>query len=122
MKTLENRLRSWRPRRPSTQLERRLFGRDGHEDPGVQALVRWLTPLAACLILVVAALNHPATTGGRVTESSEWLGVSLSNQHYAAYLPGSFQCEANRLDTFGWTNGGRFPSSTLSIPEARLNY
>ena len=122
METLETRLRSWKPRRPSARLEQRLFGR-AELDPGVQALTRWLTPLAACAIMMVAALNHPGTTGGRVAESAELPAMSLSNQHYASYLPGSFHCEANRLDTFGWTNGGRFPSSTLSIPPVgRVNY
>lgn len=122
-KTLETRLRSWKPRRPSPQLERRLFGRV-EWDPGVQALCRWLTPLAACAILTVAALHHPAGSGARaVADAEEILVMSLSNQHYASFLPGSFQCEANRLNTFGWTNGGRFPSSTLSIPPVdRVNY
>jgi hypothetical protein len=116
MKTLEARLRSWKPRRASAKLEQKLFGR-AELDPGVQALTRWLTPLAACAILTVTALNHPNQTGERAAaDAAEILAMSLSNQHYASYLPGSFQCEANRLDTFGWTNGGRFPSSTLSIP------
>lgn len=116
MKTLETRLRSWKPRRPSAKLEQKLFGR-AELDPGVQALTRWLTPLAACAILTVTALNHPSATGERAAaETAEILAMSLSNQHYASYLPGSFQCQANRLDTFGWTNGGRFPSSTVSIP------
>jgi hypothetical protein len=116
MKALETQLRSWKPRRPSAKLEQKLFGRM-ELDPGVQALIRWLTPLAACAILTVTALNHPSETGERAAaEAAEILAMSLSNQHYASFLPGSFQCEANRLDTFGWTNGGRFPSSTLSIP------
>jgi hypothetical protein len=39
------------------------------------------------------------------------LAMILSNQSYAAYLPGSFQRNQNRWDTFEWTNTGRFPSS-----------
>jgi hypothetical protein len=123
LKTLETRLRSWKPRRPSARLESKLFGRS-NVDLGVQALFRWLTPLTACAILTVAALNHPDSTGNRDTvEAARLLSASLSNQHYASYLPGSFKCEANRLDTFGWTNGGHFPSSTFSIPPVdRVNY
>lgn len=116
MKTLEARLRSWKPRRASAKLEQKLFRR-AETDPGLRALTRWLMPLAACGILTVTALNHPTITDERAgVGATQILAMSLSNQHYASYLPGSFQCEANRLDTFGWTNGGRFPSSTLSIP------
>lgn len=122
MKTLETRLRSLKPRRPSAQLRQKLF--DTTEvDPGMAAFARWLAPAAACVIFTVMALNHPATTTERAAaESSGLLAMSFSNQHYAAYLPGSFQCEANRLDTFGWTNGGGFPSSNLSVPPGRVNY
>jgi hypothetical protein len=116
MKALETQLRSWKPRRPSAKLEQKLFGRRDLA-PGVRALTRWLTPLEACAILTVTALNHPSETGERAAaEAAEILAMSLSYQHYSSFLPGSFQFEANRLDTFGWTNGGRFPSSTLSIP------
>ena len=122
MKTLETRLRSWKPRRPSAKLEAKLFGR-GESDPSLKALTRWLTPVTACAILTMLALSHTVSTGERAAVySAEILALSLSNQHYAAYLPGSFQCEANRLDTFGWTNGGGFPSSPLSVPAGRVNY
>lgn len=39
------------------------------------------------------------------------VAMILSNQSYAAYLPGSFQQSANRWDTFEWTNTGGFTSS-----------
>jgi hypothetical protein len=39
------------------------------------------------------------------------VAMILSNQSYAAYLPGSFQRSQNRWDTFEWTNPGGFPSS-----------
>ena len=122
MKTMEQRLGSWKPRRPSAKLERRLFGRATTE-PGVRAMAQWLMPLSACLVFTVLALNHPVPVSDHAAlDLAEIQTMSLSNQHYAAFLPGSFQCEANRLDTFGWTNGGGFPSSTLSIPPSRVNY
>ena len=120
-KLLAERLRSWKPRRPSASLERRLFGAaDGRPDSW--PIMRVLVPAAACVILSVAMLNpverQDATS---LTQAALTVG-SLSNQSYAAYLPGSFACEANRLDTFGWTNGGALPSSTLSISPGKANH
>ncbi len=48
------------------------------------------------------------------------IALAMSNQNFAPYLSGSFQPTANRLDTFGWTNGGASPSSMRSLtpPEA----
>ena len=121
MRRLETQLRSWRPRRPSARLERRIFGTSGPA-PDVRALMRVLVPAAACLILTMAMLNQPdrnevsAAAGQGVV-----MAMSLSNQSYAAYLPGSFACEANRLDTFRWTNGGGSPSSPFSISPGKTN-
>ncbi len=39
------------------------------------------------------------------------VAMILSNQSFAAYLPGSFQRNQNRWDTFEWTNTGHFTSS-----------
>ena len=109
METLETRLRSWKPRQPSPSVKRRLFG--SVELPLWQpALMRILLPAAACLVLTVAALNPSHDVLRVVADPREVGAMSLSNQSYAAYLPGSFQCEANRLDTFGWTNGGGISS------------
>ena len=120
-KKLETQLRSWTPRRPSAGLERRIFGEVG-TSPGGRALMRVLIPAAACLILTMAMLNQPdraivsAAAGQRAI-----MAMSLSNQSYAAYLPGSFACEANRLDTFRWTNEGGSPSSAFSISPGKTN-
>jgi hypothetical protein len=73
--------------------------------------MRILVPAAACLILTLAMLNQSPHDGfGSSTDVASVTAMSLSNQSFAAYLPGSFQCEANRLDTFGWTNGGETSS------------
>lgn len=84
--------------------------------------MRVLIPAAACLILTVAVLNHPERAGIVAgTESGAMLALSLSNQSYSAYLPGSFACTANRLDTFRWTNGGGSPSSALLLSPGKTN-
>ena len=131
MKELETQLHSWTPRHPSAGLERRIFGEAAAES-GVwacraeawrrRALMRVLIPAAACFILTMAMLNQPDRTGATVAAAQgAIMAMSLSNQSYAAYLPGSFACEANRLDSFRWTNGGGSPSSKFSIPPAKTN-
>jgi hypothetical protein len=43
------------------------------------------------------------------------IAMSMSNQSFAPYLATSFKPEANRLDTFGWTNRGVSKSSVDSF-------
>lgn len=122
MKTWEEQLRSWTPRRPSARLKRRLF-EAATDAPGSRALIRVLLPAAACVILSVAMLNEPDHTAETaLAGQGAVMTMSLSNQSYAAYLPGSFACDANRLDTFRWTNGGGFPSFTFSIAPGKANH
>jgi hypothetical protein len=115
MTPLEAQLRSWTPRGPSPILEHRLFGPAQNHYP----VQRWLTvlaPTAACLLLTVALLRQPGPALAPGDESQAALvALGLSNQSYAAYLPGSFQPTANRLDTFEWTNRGCSTSSMRSF-------
>ena len=121
MKTLEVQLVSWKPRRPSARLEQEIFG-PRETGPGLRTLMRIVTPVAACLMFTVVMLNQPdRSLAIPTTEPGLLLAMSLSNQSYAAYLPGSFQLSANRLDTFGWTNGGGCPSSTFSNLPGKAN-
>src|SRR5262245_32903458 len=127
---LETRLRSWTPRRPSPGLERRIFdGRTAskpgegrrHPWPALPAFASLLAPAAACLLLAAGVLTHSGPLTNAVRSEREALAaMSVSNQSFAAYLPGSFQLSANRLDTFGWTNGAGFnsPMDSLSPKEA----
>jgi hypothetical protein len=48
-------------------------------------------------------------------ERAAMVAMGLSNQNYAAYLPGTFQPTANRVDTFEWTNAGSSTSSIRSL-------
>ena len=118
---LETQLRSWTPRRPSAKLRRNLFRqpRAALLPPG---MVFWLGPVTACLLFLFVGLSErgPASfsTGSR---SDAFVAIALSNQSYAAYLTGSFQRSANRLDTFEWTNGERSTSFMGSLPPGRTN-
>jgi hypothetical protein len=84
--------------------------------------MRVLVPAATCLILTLAMLNPPDRTGvSAVAGQRALVAMSFSNQSYAAYLPGSFACAANRLDTFRWTNEGGSPSSPFAISPGKTN-
>ena len=117
---LEAELRSWVPRRPSAGVERRIFGAAA-ASPVLRVLLRALVPVGACVILTVGMLNPAEYDTAAELGQVAILSGSLSNQSYSAYLPGSFTCAANRLDTFRWTNGGAFPSSTFSISPRKAN-
>jgi len=108
-------LRSWTPRRPSPRLEHRLFGREQNH-LSLHRLLTVLAPTAACLLLTVSILRQPgqAFVAGSDTRAA-MVALGMSNQSYAAYLPGSYQSTANRLDTFEWTNRGYSTSSMRSF-------
>lgn len=121
MNSLEGQLKSWRPRRPSAGLERSLFGTPLRGPRFVQA-AGWLAPAVACLLFVGVIAKHPDGRTIRIgSDYEELVAMSLSNQSYAAYLPGSFKSEQNRWDTFEWTNGGSFTSSIHPFPKGRTD-
>lgn len=122
MNPWETRLRSWTPRRPAARLERSLFGSRGTPAPPAESWLAWLVPATVCLGFVCLTLNQPMATPLSAAPGVETLvAMSLSNQSYAAYLPGSFQRTANRLDTFGWTNDSRSSSSMHSLTPPKAN-
>src|SRR5574339_256508 len=118
MNPLETQLRSWKPRRPSARLERLLFARPApvRSLTANRVPMPWLAPAMACLVLATLALNP---RGSSLPGGQPLLGVILSNQSYAAYLPGSFQPEQNRWDTFEWTNHGQSGSSVAPFSPGR---
>jgi hypothetical protein len=112
---LEAQLRSWTPRRPSATLERRLFHRV-IAGPCPAMLARWLAPAAVCLVFAGVILNpQSAATWSSPTQSRGLVALPLSNQNYAAYLPGSFQRKHNQLETFSSASSGGFLTSTNLI-------
>jgi hypothetical protein len=118
---LEAQLRSWTPRRPSAELERKLFGRKSTL-PVTAGMVFWFGPVTACLLFVCVVLSqHSTSSFSPASRPDAMVAAIMSNQSYAAFLPGSFQRSANRLDTFEWTNKGRFTSFMGSLPSGRTN-
>ena len=121
MNPLETQLRSWTPRRPSAGLERRLFPRPKRTSRPAKS-INWLVPVTACLLFACLILNRQGAANISATQRSGTIvALILSNQSYAAYLPGSFQRSVNRLDTFEWTNGGYSTSSMHSLSPFKAN-
>ena len=104
MKSLESRLRSWRPRRPSATLRWRLFLARAVNVPRMLRVAGWLTPTTACALLTLLVLNseNAVPAGGHRLPS---IMAMLSNQSYAVSMT-SRQSEQNNLSvfTFDWTN------------------
>jgi hypothetical protein len=82
----------------------------------------WLAPATVSLLLLVLTFN--VRTGGLRLgdpEPEPILALSLSNQSAAAYLPGSFRGQRNRLaadrvmESLGWTKPAASPSSMASF-------
>jgi len=113
MDTLENRLPSWRPRRPSAKLERRLFGPPLRLLPKTAWLLGSLAPAAACLLLTLSMFN-PAPAPGSLRHEP-LIAMVLSNQNYAAYASDNFRGAQNNLAsvTFDWTNHAVSPSNMV---------
>jgi hypothetical protein len=112
METLENRLRSWSPRRPSAKIEARLFGAPTRLAPKTGWLIGSLAPAAACLLLTLSMFN-PGNTG-RSLNHEPLVAMILSNQNYAAYASDNFRQSENNLAavTFDWTNHSISTSNT----------
>ena len=114
-KTLEEQLRSWKPRRPSLKIEQELFGARQFTFT-LPRLAGILTPTLACLMVTVSLWQQIGQPGFHESDAqSAVVAMSMSNQNYAPYLATSFQPTANRLDTFEWTNRGYSKSSVTSF-------
>src|SRR5487761_2256939 len=111
MDSLENRLRSCPPRRPSAKLKRRLFAAPASLMPKAAWLLGSLAPATACVLLTFSALNPE--NARNLLRREPLTAMVLSNQNYAAYASDNFKATENRLFsvTFDWTNHSGFPSS-----------
>ena len=106
MKSLENRLRSWRPRRASATLRWRLVLARVANVPRTVRIAGWLTPATACALLTMLVLNSENAAPGSGPRQPSVMAM-MSNQSYAVSVT-SRQSEQNNLSvfTFDWTNGG----------------
>jgi hypothetical protein len=112
MNELEKRLLSWTPRRPSRELEARLFGSAdaavADELPSFR--LGWLAPAALAALLMCVFLNQRCGAGLMgAAPAGPMVAMILSNQSATAFLTGSAQSEQNNLpaDAFKWRGVAR---------------
>jgi hypothetical protein len=111
----ETQLSSWRPRRPSAGLKRRIFT---HASQFSARTTRWLwgtlTPTMACLLLTLCMLN----SSNSVIHPKPDITMILSNQGNAFDGGDGGQTAQNHLAsvTFDWTNHSVFNSSIRFTP------
>lgn len=96
---LEKQLHSWRPRRPSARLRRRLFGLS--LAPRTAWIIGSLAPAAACLMLTAGILN--SHTGSTYPAAHEMVA---SNWSEAPFVVDDFAAKQNHWSsvTFDSTN------------------
>jgi hypothetical protein len=117
LKLLENRLRGWKPRRPSPSLKARLFAPPGGPAEEVHASVAWgwLAPALATFVAgMVMFGRHPGGLGEFQPSLSPAVMASaaLSHPQMAAYYASDGPVERNALTrTFAWTNRERSVST-----------
>ena len=120
MNDLEKLLLSWTPRRPSKELEARLFGSGeaavAEELPSFR--LGWLAPAALAALLMCVLLNQRCGAGlTGSAPSGPMVAMILSNQSAAAFLTGSAQSEQNSLpaDAFKWKGVAHVTASLTSF-------
>jgi len=120
MNWTESRLHSWKPRRPSASLKRRIFSQAPARK--IMWALGWLAPATACVLLTLTVINRGSVSGGSASPEP-MVAMALSNQSYAPYLAASFRPVQNRLSsvTFDWTNCGASTSTTGFFSPGRVN-
>src|ERR1051325_10495045 len=110
---LEKLLRSWKARRPSPGVRRRIFSQaacelqpstEARSSGGAIALeyvpfrISWLAPATLTLLLTcVLFSHHNAFVMGQTAAGGPLIAAVVCNQNAAAWLPGSFQACHNSL-------------------------
>ncbi len=118
-------MRSWIPRRPSPELEARLFGGANVAPAGASARRQlpgwsWLAP-AACVGLLALQLALPVAQKQLAERGEAGPGLAqagLSNQTLAAFAPGWAHSARNHIpgETFESTNWTTAPSPMRTLP------
>jgi hypothetical protein len=119
---LENRLRSWQPRRPSAKIKRHLFPTASAREAASLSL-RWLAPAAACLILALTVASRDPGLSVSSVRSEAMMGLISSNLSYTNILPNSGSSGRNGVlpPSFEWTNLSGITSSISPSSPSRMN-
>ena len=115
----ETQLSSWRPRRPSAGLRRRIFGLGNDSRAAVRWFLGALAPTTACLAMTVLMLN----SGNDLIRREPTKTVILSSPSPAAFVGADAEAGQNRVSgvTFDWTNHASFQSSVGFAPTTNLS-
>ena len=116
----EAQLRSWRPRRPSAGLKRRILRFTGEaEVPTARWLWSCVAPTMACALLTLMAFNRNGDGLGQKPA----MAFILSSPSDAAQASDGAQTAENHLAavTFDWTNRSVFKSSIRFTPSTNLS-
>jgi len=122
MHLLENRLRSWQPRRPSPKLKRRLFGAAVHREAMALSL-RWIAPTMAFALLTLTIMTQESVFSRSPSSHEPIMGVICSNLNYNSLLPGNGPQGHNSVDhaSLESTNPWGFSSNVSPFSPARMN-
>ena len=112
---LETQLRSWRPRRPSARLKRRLFGFS--LSPGAAWIAGSLAPAVACALLTLGIWGSRSA----MPSGTPLPGLMASNWNQAAFALDGFADKQNHwvLVTFDSTNRSGLGSTVSSFPSMK---
>ena len=116
--SLEDRLHSWQPRRPSAGIRRRLFGAATRSVSKATWILGSLAPATACALLTLSFLNSGNGLSAGSPRPQPLLAMIVSNENYAAYQAAGYQKEENNWSsiTFDWTKANNLTSSISFTP------
>jgi hypothetical protein len=122
MEQLEERLRSWQPRRPSPKIKRRLFGEAVRQHTAEWSL-RWAATAAACLLLTLTIFKQDSEFAHGTPGREPLMGLISSNLSSTNILPGNHSPVrgVNAPTSFEWTNLSGFTSSVSPFSPGRVN-
>jgi hypothetical protein len=102
---LEKQLGSWKPRRPSAAIKRRLFPAPRVHSELVRML-NWLAPATVCMFIALAAFRQENGSPGQPSRHDPSVDMMLSNESAVVYLASRHsQVEHNVLaPTLEFTN------------------
>lgn len=127
IENLEKKLESLVPRRPSAQIERRLFGVETVSAPlrSQFTLLACLAPATCCILLMCAHLGswRPGDDGVIFARGNSNELASLTSNLLASCAAEALGGRENlwREVTFEWTKGGNSASTTGYFPVGKTN-
>jgi len=118
MNPVETQLASWKPRRPSPNLKRRIFRQRSANPSPRLGMLQWAAPVAACCLLTFLVLREgvdPLVSSAHPFATDQPSRAASIPPYDVGHVNAPF---GNRFD---WTNAGAFTSSVGSFLPGRAN-